>query len=307
MADNIRLTDAEHDMYMRFATVAKKVLDSAKEVFAVLSEKFQQAKDGLDKLLSGIIATARAEGMNSALNEFQSDVDASSQDAGMQKDGLLAVDGVQTELLLPENVSIDGNTPGNDSIPLAPNGGSGIISEGTQSQVGDGAGDAGGADALSAGNKVLFRGDSFLYSDKGLNGLKKAHIDSIGDLVPANIEGLYKGKEVSVTEHVLGGFRKGAKSNSPYISFTGDEGIIANYGSKIIKVDLNRLVADINSGKLRGVEVLNPEQVQAAIQSDSSACVYWKGLALKWAKRDNEYLIKGVIPQGYIKIIEGGD
>ena len=136
--------------------------------------------------------------------------------------------------------------------------------------------------------------------------MKKAHLNAIGNLVPANIEGIYKGKEVTVTEHILGGFRKGAKSNSPYMSFTSDEGIIVNYGSKIIKVDLDGLTRDINSGKLRDVKILTPEQVQAAIQSDTASSDYWKQLALKWTKRDNEYLIKGVIPQNYITIIEGG-
>ena len=160
MQNGFLLTDAKHDMYLKFVEVAKKGLDSAKEVFSVLSEKFQQAKDGLDKLLSGIISTARAEGRNSALNEFSSDIDASSQDTGMQKDGFLADDGVITEMPSPENVSIDGDAAGNDSIPLAPNDGSGIINEGTQGEAGYGAGDAedaAGQVAEDAGEKTAIR------------------------------------------------------------------------------------------------------------------------------------------------------
>ncbi len=157
-ANYILLTDAEHDMRLRSATVAKKVLDSAKEVYSVLSDKYKQAKDGLDKLLSGIITTARAEGKNSALNEFQSDINATSQDAGMKNDGLLVNDGVLTELPSPVNVSIDGDVAGNDSIPLAQPDGSGIINEGTQKDDGDWAEDAGKPGGQAAGARDFIDG-----------------------------------------------------------------------------------------------------------------------------------------------------
>ena len=31
---------------------------------------------------------------------------------------------------------------------------------------------------------------------------------------------MYKGRQVTVTEHILGGYRRGAKHNSPYTSFS---------------------------------------------------------------------------------------
>ena len=160
--------------------------------------------------------------------------------------------------------------------------------------------------AEGAGKNDLFRGDDLLYEEKRPNGISKSHLNSVGDLVPANVDGIYKNRPVTVTEHILGGYRKGAKGNSPYTSFTNDKGIVATYGNNIIKVDLNGLIRDINAGKVRGVEVLTPEQVQALIKSDVQESEYWRDLALKWAKRDKEHLIKGTIPQKYITIITDG-
>ncbi len=157
-----------------------------------------------------------------------------------------------------------------------------------------------------AGEKDLFRGDDLLYEEKRPNGISKSYLNSAGDLVPANVDGLYKDRQVTVTEHILGGYRKGAKGNSPYTSFTNDKGIVANYGNSIIKVDLDGLIRDINAGNVRGVEVLTPGQVQALITSDIQESEYWRDLAFKWAMRDNEYLIKGIIPEKYITIITGG-
>ncbi|MPM39740.1 hypothetical protein SDC9_86374 [bioreactor metagenome] len=158
----------------------------------------------------------------------------------------------------------------------------------------------------AAGDNYLFRADDLLYEEKRPNGISKSHLNSVGDLVPANIDGIYKDRPVTVTEHILGGYRKGAKGNSPYTSFTNDKGIVATYGNNTIKVDLNGLIRDINAGKVRGVEVLTPEQVQALIKSDVQESEYWRELALKWATRDKEHLIKGIIPQKYITIITNG-
>ncbi len=150
--------------------------------------------------------------------------------------------------------------------------------------------------------KDLFRGDDLQYSSKRPNGISKSYVNSSGDLMPANVEGMYHGREVTVIEHVLGGFRKGAKANSPYTSFSSDQGISNKYGDSTIKVDVARLGNDIRSGQIKDVEILSPQQVLDAIKSDIRESSYWKNLALKWAQRDNEYLIKGVIPQEYITI-----
>ncbi len=137
------------------------------------------------------------------------------------------------------------------------------------------------------------------------NGINKSYITPEGDLSPASPTGAYKDREVTVTEHILGGFRKTAKSNSPYTSFTDIEATTTNYGNNVIEIDVNRLTNDINSGKLTDVEILTPDQVQKAIKADTTSGDYWKNLASKWAARDSEFLVKGVIPKEYITI-KGG-
>ena len=155
MLSGFLLTDAEHDMRLRFATVARKGLDSAKEVFAVLSEKYKLAKDGLDRLLSGIITTARAESDQTARSEILSEMADRQQESNTQKAGQFAEETVLMDQPSPVNVSIDGTTAGNDSIPLAQPDGSGIINEGTQGEGGYDAGDAGGAEGQSTVGTIV--------------------------------------------------------------------------------------------------------------------------------------------------------
>ncbi|MDX5484869.1 T7SS effector LXG polymorphic toxin [Bacillus pumilus] len=160
-----------------------------------------------------------------------------------------------------------------------------------------------GIDDASLTNKSnLYRGDSLLHSPTRPNGIGKPHISSSGDLVPASKEGLYKGREVTVTEHILGGYRKGAKSNSPYTSFTNNKNVIGNYGENAIELNISALRKDIQSGKLKDVVVLSPKQIQKLIERDVISSDFWKKRAINWTKRDNEYLIKGEVPSQYIKV-----
>ncbi|MCR6473026.1 MULTISPECIES: ribonuclease YeeF family protein [Bacillus] len=160
-----------------------------------------------------------------------------------------------------------------------------------------------GIDDASLTNKSnLYRGDSLLHSPTRPNGIGKPHISSSGDLVPASKEGLYKGREVTVTEHILGGYRKGAKSNSPYTSFTNNKNVIGNYGENAIELNISALRKDIQSGKLKGVVILSPKQIQKLIERDVTCSDFWKKRAINWTKRDNEYLIKGEVPSQYIKV-----
>ncbi|QNP15581.1 ribonuclease YeeF family protein [Bacillus pumilus] len=160
-----------------------------------------------------------------------------------------------------------------------------------------------GIDDASLTNKSnLYRGDSLLHSPTRPNGIGKPHISSSGDLVPASKEGLYKGREVTVTEHILGGYRKGAKSNSPYTSFTSNKNVIGNYGENAIELNISALRKDIQSGKLKDVVILSPKQIQKLIERDVISSDFWKKRAINWTKRDNEYLIKGEVPSQYIKV-----
>nr|WP_268761898.1 T7SS effector LXG polymorphic toxin [Bacillus altitudinis] len=160
-----------------------------------------------------------------------------------------------------------------------------------------------GIDDASLTNKSnLYRGDSLIHSPTRPNGIGKPHISSSGNLVPASKEGLYKGREVTVTEHILGGYRKGAKSNSPYTSFTNNKNVIGNYGENAIELNISALRKDIQSGKLKDVVILSPKQIQKLIERDVVSSDFWKKRAINWTKRDNEYLIKGEVPSQYIKV-----
>ncbi|WP_245831715.1 hypothetical protein [Oceanobacillus senegalensis] len=55
----------------------------------------------------------------------------------------------------------------------------------------------------------IYRGDSLLNSSTRPNGVGKPYILSLGDLVPSNKHGFYKGRQVTVTEHILGGTEEG--------------------------------------------------------------------------------------------------
>ncbi|RUS07852.1 ribonuclease YeeF family protein [Bacillus velezensis] len=148
----------------------------------------------------------------------------------------------------------------------------------------------------------LYRGDNDLFSTKAPNGVVKSHIDPhTGNLIPANKNGMYKGRQVTVTEHILGGFRGAAKSNSPYTSFTINKNIITSYGDRSIELNLPALRKAIRSGEVKGVAILSPKQVERLIKNDKHSD-YWKKRALSWTKRDTEYLVRGEIPSEYFKL-----
>jgi toxin YqcG len=147
----------------------------------------------------------------------------------------------------------------------------------------------------------VFRGDSNPTSSLNAKGIPKSYLNEAGDLVPANPSGMYQGREVSAAEHILGGFRRGAKSNSPYTSFTPNGEIAAGYGGQKIAVDLAALRRAVQSGEVTGVEIIEQAQIQEMIRNNANLGDYWKNLASKWSARDQEVLIKGVVPKKFIK------
>ncbi|WP_421726962.1 hypothetical protein [Bacillus velezensis] len=109
--------------------------------------------------------------------------------------------------------------------------------------------------------------------------------------MPINKEGIYKGRQVTVTEHILGGYREAQKSNSPYTNFTMNKNVITNYGDNSIELNLSALRKAIQSGEVKGVAILSPKQIERLIKNDKHSD-YWKKRALSWTKRDTEYLHK---------------
>ncbi|MCY8499882.1 T7SS effector LXG polymorphic toxin [Bacillus atrophaeus] len=149
----------------------------------------------------------------------------------------------------------------------------------------------------------LYRGENFPYATKRPNGIGKSYISpETGNLVPANKSGMYKGRQVTVTEHILGGYRRGGKSNSPYTSFTINKKIAKGYGDYTIELDISALRKAIRFGELKGVAILNPKQIERLIKNDTKQTDNWKKKALKWTNRDTEYFVKGEIPKEYFKM-----
>lgn len=55
-------------------------------------------------------------------------------------------------------------------------------------------------------------------------------INAEGDLEPANPSGMWKGVEITVENHVDGGWRKHLKGSSPFTRFSVTDGITGRYG-----------------------------------------------------------------------------
>ena len=158
---------------------------------------------------------------------------------------------------------------------------------------------------------VITRKDNYAQSSEGrIPGSRKSYIDEEGNLNPANKDG-----NATPIQHVRGS--EPAKSDSPYTSFS-EEGTSSpkNYGDKEISIDRGKLRNDIESGKVKDVEIIENkgllrmhDEAIAKAQERYDANPSPKNLErLERANmdkqnslRDNEVLIKGVVPKKYIK------
>ncbi|MGH4029272.1 hypothetical protein ACQB60_10100 [Actinomycetota bacterium Odt1-20B] len=179
----------------------------------------------------------------------------------------------------------------------------------------------------------LMRQDDNFRSEHNHKGQRKSHLNSDGDLVPANPDG-----EATIVDHIVG--RDPRKSDSPYTSLSRNGADAKAFGTGKIIIDLPRLERDIASGRVTGVDVYSPEQVQAALQADADRIAghhvdltvppgssraevqeiaqslgLSKGKTKRVAQRmvdmmnttrDEEWLIKGVVPHEYITGPHGG-
>jgi hypothetical protein len=169
------------------------------------------------------------------------------------------------------------------------------------------------------------RADKDFTSTRASGGNRKSHLDEHGHLVPANPAGA-----ASVVEHVVGR-RSRTKDDSPYSSFTAPGARAAvDFGGSVIEVDIVRLQADIDAGRLTDVEILPPHRVQAVIQADAdriagrpvdlyvrkgripdaarsygleaeaTAALRQRMIDMANAQRHHEWMIRGVVPNRYI-------
>ncbi|MGV9880021.1 hypothetical protein [Streptomyces sp. NPDC003006] len=185
---------------------------------------------------------------------------------------------------------------------------------------GPGSGDDGG-------RPHLMRQDDNFGAEHNHKGQRKSHLNADGDLVPANPDG-----DATVVDHIVG--RDPAKSDSPFTSLSRDGADAKAFGAGKIRIDLPKLERDIADGRVAGVEVYSPDDVQAALQesanqiagrhvdltlppgssrADAQEIAQSLGLSKGKAKRiaqrmvdmmnttrDEEWLIKGVVPNEYI-------
>ena len=160
---------------------------------------------------------------------------------------------------------------------------------------------------------IIFRGDDFPFSPQGsAPGRLKSHIDpQTGDLIPANADG-----NAAIHHHVRGS--EPAKSQSPFTSFTSDGAIADGFGEYTIHLDLTRLEADIAAGRVEGVKIISPEEVQqhladrvntAQVRFDANPSIKNEERLesatadLANAKRDTEFLIEGIVPSEYLTVV----
>jgi hypothetical protein len=156
----------------------------------------------------------------------------------------------------------------------------------------------------------------------------KSHIDSDGNLVPANPNGA-----TTPIEHVQGNRNPRAKGDSPYTSFFTEGNEAKLYGSLEVDLEVHRLQADVAAGRVQNVEIIPPERLQASIRerimqlhpgTDIDSALsggvagiadYTGNLPISGSKakdlssllrayfnsrRDAEWLVRGIIPAEYL-------
>lgn len=159
----------------------------------------------------------------------------------------------------------------------------------------------GGLQSTKGSSSRAFRGDDFPYSRLNAKGIRKSHINDIGDLVPANPDGVFKGRKVTVADHILGSYRRGRKANSPFTSFSLNKGKAAAWSKQqgnIIEVDLNRLQKAIDAGDVSGIRIVHQKEILEVLAKEPAN--NFRTRAIAFTTRENEILIEGVVPASFI-------
>ncbi|MBP7862979.1 hypothetical protein KA183_14935 [bacterium] len=150
-------------------------------------------------------------------------------------------------------------------------------------------------------NSRAYRGDNNVKSKFNENGRPKSHINEQGDLVPANIIGVFNGKPVDVVDHVCPHLYNDAKSCSPFISLSVKESVAIRFGNEKITVDLDALRDAVNKGEIIGTEIIEHADLLELVKQ-SQRTEHQKNIALYTIKMEHEMLVKGIIPARYLGI-----
>ena len=146
-----------------------------------------------------------------------------------------------------------------------------------------------------------YRGDDKYKSKVSELGRLKSYINEHGDLVPADITGIYNGRPVDVVDHVCGYFYDKAKTHSPFTSLTIKEGLIVKFGNEKITVNLDNLRKAIKQQEIAGTEIIEHDELLELIKN-SHQSEHKKRRAIKYATKEHEMLVKGVIPARFLEI-----
>lgn len=165
--------------------------------------------------------------------------------------------------------------------------------------------------AVPAASHYLYREDNFPYASAGKEaGRLKSFIDAAGNLSPANPAG-----KATIQDHVRGSEPR--KSDSPYTSTSAALNVGKPYGDHEIRIDHAGLAQGIAHGEVTGVELISNDQVVQHLEAKRAEAQARYDLApsaknkvrlaraqgdIENSRRDQEVLIKGVVPAKYVAV-----
>ncbi len=150
-----------------------------------------------------------------------------------------------------------------------------------------------------------FRGDKDIFSPFDENGRAKSYINADGDMVPANIDGIFDGRRVDIMEHLLGSSNKNAKACSPWTS-VGTSGVVYKYADGSgMKIDIAGLRKAIANGEVTGVKFIEHKELLEQIENSSWSRMD-KKMATRFVNKDGEFVIEGVVPGRFIELMGVG-
>jgi hypothetical protein len=167
--------------------------------------------------------------------------------------------------------------------------------------------------AATAASQYLYREDNFPYASVGKEpGRLKSFIDAAGNLSPANPAG-----NATIQDHVRGSEPR--KSDSPYTSTSAALQAGKSYGDHEIRIDHAGLAQGIAQGEVVGVEIISNDQVVQHLEAKRAEAQARFDLApsaknkvrlaraqgdIENSRRDQEVLVKGVVPAKYVEVIK---
>ena len=165
--------------------------------------------------------------------------------------------------------------------------------------------------AVPPENQYLYREDNFPYSSVGKEpGRLKSFVDAAGNLSPANPAGI-----ATIQDHVRGSEPR--KSDSPYTSTSAALNVGKSYGDHEIRIDHAGLAQGIAHGEVVGVEIISNDQVVQHLETKRMEAQTRYDLApnaknkirlaraqsdIENSRRDQEVLVKGVVPAKYVEV-----